>query len=48
MDEEKLRDAIDRELTEVFVVQWQADEQIDKLLNSDKFTITLNEETNHE
>ena len=46
MDEEKLRDAIDSELTEVFVVQWQADEQIDKLLNSDKFTITLNEEAN--
>ena len=44
MDEEKLRDAIDSELTEVFVVQWQADEQIDKLLNSDKFTITLNED----
>ena len=44
MDEEKLRDAIDSELTDVFVVQWQADEQIDKLLNSDKFTITLNEE----
>ena len=44
MDEEKLRDAIDSELTEVFVVQWQADEQIDKLLNSKKFTITLNEE----
>lgn len=43
-DKEKLRDAIDSELTEAFTVQWQADEQIDKLLNSDKFTITLNEE----